>query len=217
MSVPANVVVIAAAGEATLTDELESVFANAAIVIAADGGLQHCMAAKRWPDLLVGDLDSARPAMVADARQAGVVVREFDADKDQTDLELAFASAVEQSPDEIIVVGAFGGRIDHELANVGLITSRRWPCAVRCVDGAREAWVLHGDARSRLELAKAPGTIITLLPWNGDATGVVTTGLRWPLMSETLPSGSPRGVSNECVASQQTVSLHAGSLLVLCS
>jgi len=199
----------------TLTNELASLFARADLVIAADGGLSHCIAAHCWPEVLVGDLDSADPEQVAQAREAGAVVQEFDENKDETDLELALAVAIEHRPDEIVVVGVFGGRVDHALANVALVADPRWPCAVSCADGARDMWVLHGGSTPTRTLHQAPGTQMTLLAWNGDAVGVVTKGLRWPLQSETLRAGSPRGVSNVCDEPLQQVSLQSGSLLII--
>src|SRR3972149_51102 len=47
----------------------------------------------------------------------------------------------------------------------------------------------------RLDLAGRPGDIVSLLPL-GDAAGVTTVGLRYPLDDEDLPAGPARGGSN---------------------
>ena len=42
----------------------------------------------------------------------------------------------------------------------------------------------------------APGSTVSLLPFGGDADGVTTDGLVYPLADESLALGSARGVSN---------------------
>ena len=42
--------------------------------------------------------------------------------KDETDLELALLLAVERYPEPVVVLGAFGGRLDQHLANILLLT-----------------------------------------------------------------------------------------------
>src|SRR2546430_1652253 len=60
----------------------------------------------------------------------------------------------------------------------------------------------------------ALATLVTLLPVAGDADGVRTEGLLFPLHGETLRFGRARGLSNEIVALPARVSLERGSLLV---
>ena len=48
-------------------------------------------------------------------------VRRFKAEKDETDLELALLAAVDMGADEIKVIAALGGRLDHTLANLSLL------------------------------------------------------------------------------------------------
>ena len=59
-----------------------------------------------------------------------------------------------------------------------------------------------------------PDEVVSLLPLKGDANGVRTIGLRWPLAAETLHLGDTRGVSNESVAPTASVSIEQGLLLV---
>ncbi|MBS1195600.1 MAG: thiamine pyrophosphokinase, partial [Actinobacteria bacterium] len=70
---------------------------------------------------------------------------------------------------------------------------------------------VHG----RLDLVGAPGDLVTLLAVGGPATGVTTTGLRWPLLGETLTPGSTRGVSNQLVAATATVAVSTGVLVAI--
>jgi thiamine pyrophosphokinase len=58
------------------------------------------------------------------------------------------------------------------------------------------------------------GGLVTLLPVNGDADGVTTQGLRYPLGDETLRFGRARGLSNEVSSLPAKVTVRKGSLLV---
>ena len=69
-------------------------------------------------------------------------------------------------------------------------------------------------ALSFIALTAPVGALVTLLPVNGDADGVTTEGLRYPLRGETLRFGRARGLSNEVASLPATVSLDKGTLLV---
>lgn len=205
--------VIVAGGDAEPADA--GLLVDADLVIAADGGAAFVDGQGRRPDLLVGDLDSADAALVARLEAAGVVVERHPAAKEATDAELAIDRAVAAGARRITVIGALGGRrLDHELANVLLLADPTWTGAVddlRLVRGGTTVRAVRGPGRLTIE---APvGATVSLLPVGGDATGITTEGLRFPLASETLRLGRSRGISNEVVAAA-SVSLEAGVLLV---
>ena len=64
-------------------------------------------------------------------------------------------------------------------------------------------------------LLGASGAVLTLLAVGGPATGVATSGLRWPLRAETLQPGSTRGVSNEIISGPVRVEITGGALLAV--
>src|SRR5436305_10683511 len=80
------------------------------LIIAADGGLRHVQAFGLIPHIVIGDMDSADPVALAQAKQSGVEISQFPVDKDETDLELALLAAVDRHCDPIRVFGALGAR-----------------------------------------------------------------------------------------------------------
>jgi thiamine pyrophosphokinase len=111
-----------------------------------------------------------------------------------------------------VVVGGHGGRLDHLLGNVLLLTADRWAGVdIEARLGAARAHVV----RRRLTVTGAPGELVTLLAVGGPATGITTTGLRYPLDDEDLEPASSRGVSNVLVDATATVAVRAGTLLVV--
>jgi thiamine pyrophosphokinase len=184
-------------------------------VVAADGGTTSALAAGLTPAHVVGDLDSLSPEQRVMLEAAGTSLHTHPPAKDETDLELALMWAATQ-PDvtQIIVLGALGGRPDQALANLLLlalpalagceviIADDAW--TIRCLRGG-ETTTLHGQ----------PGDTLSLLPLGGDAVGVTTHGLAYPLRDETLFFGPARGVSNEFDGEIAKVSLRAGLLWCL--
>lgn len=187
-------------------------------VVAADGGSSLAAELGLTPDLVVGDLDSSDPSHVARLEEAGVELRRFPHDtKWETDTELAALAALHWQPRTIILLGALGGRLDHSLANVLLLTHPLLaPIQVRIVDGAQEVFLAKPGQWNRIP--GKHGDTVTLLPVGGDAAGVRTQGLHWPLLRETLPQGRGRGVSNyidEAIGVEASVWLNSGHMLVV--
>ena len=205
--------VIVAAGDFEASDERWLLAAD--LVIAADGGATSLARIGRAPDLLVGDLDSTEPSLVARLEAGGTRIDRHPPDKDASDAELALDAAVDAGATEIVLLGVMGGtRPDHELANLLLLTDASLAGrSVRAVRGRTTVRVLHAD--HGLALEGRPGDVVTLLPLGIDATGVTTRGLRWELADATLCAGRSRGLSNEVVAGDASVSIRQGTLLVV--
>ena len=189
--------------------------AGADLIVAADGGT---LALEQWdavPHAIVGDLDSLGMERALEYGQRGVVVVPFAPDKDESDLELAIDYATEAKADELVLLGILGGeRVDHELANLLLLGADEYRgVRMRAIHGDVTVRALHGG--DRLELAGAPGDLVTLLAVRGDAEGVRTHRLRYPLAGETLHFGAARGLSNLVVSAGASVTCERGVLLVI--
>lgn len=188
---------------------------DTALVIAADSGLHQAGLLGLHVDYVVGDLDSADPAAVEAASAAGAEVQRHPADKDATDLELALDVAREQGAQRITVVGGAGGRLDHFVANVALLAAERF-ADLELDARIGDAYVVVAQGgRPPREITGAAGSLVTLLATGGDADGITTGGLQYPLHGATLRPGTSRGVSNVLVGEQGSVVLEHGTLLVI--
>lgn len=180
-------------------------------IVAANGGTRLAAHLGLVPDLLVGDGDSLSQELRAWLDDHEVPRLSFPRAKDATDLELALWHAAEHGASEILLLGATGGRIDHTIANLSLLAAAvRTGLRVEAIAGREHLYLIQ----DRLTLAGQVGDVISLLPWGGDAAGVSTQGLRWPLLYATLSFGSTRGISNEMVATEATIVLDSGLLMV---
>ncbi|HUQ40995.1 MAG TPA: thiamine diphosphokinase [Candidatus Limnocylindrales bacterium] len=185
------------------------------LVIAADGG---ALALAEWgivPHFIVGDLDSLGASRASEIEAQGATVISFPVAKDRSDLELALRHALDAGADEVVLLGILGGaRVDHALVNAMLLADPEYRArGVRATYGATQLRALHGG--ESMDLMGAAGDTVTLLPVAGDARGVRTHGLRYPLDGGSLPFGRSLGLSNEIASVPARVSIQSGVMLVI--
>ena len=161
--------IVVAGGDAAPEDAAQ--LAGADVVIAADSGAAWLDAVGRQPDLVIGDMDSIPADLLERLEGRGVTIASHPPDKEASDAELAVARAVAMGANQIVILGGFGGqRLDHELANLLLLTEGWSGADLRLVRGATTARAIQGGRG--LELEGSIGDLVTLLPLAGDATGV---------------------------------------------
>ena len=182
-------------------------------LVCADGGTRHCLALGLTPDVVVGDLDSVDPPVLQQLAASGVRVERHPTDKDQTDLELAIEAALVAGADQVLLLGALGGRLDQTLANLLILAQRPWPVPIRLAEGRQIAQMLRSG--QELTLDAPPGSTVSVLPLSAQVTGITYTGLKYALTGATLKLGSTRGISNLVVSSPVTIRIGTGLLLVV--
>ncbi|MBN1963425.1 MAG: thiamine diphosphokinase [Anaerolineae bacterium] len=182
-------------------------------LIAADGGLRHVEVLGLTAHAVIGDMDSVDEETLARHAARGAAILRYPSQKDETDLELALRYAAEQGADWLRIIGGMGGRLDQTLANVLLLILPLCDGRdVRLVAGGQAAWIMQPGEHV---LHGAVEDTLSLIPLGGDAAGVSTGGLRYPLRDETLRFGAARGISNVFVEPVATVRLRAGVLLAV--
>ena len=135
---------------------------GAAVVVAADGGARHAAHLGLTIDTWIGDGDSIDTDALASLAASGVTVRRVAEAKDESDTELAVLEALARGADEVVILGALGGvRIDHTIANVGLLAMPQL--------GDLPTALLDERARIRLITAPGPGGAEVRFPLPGKA------------------------------------------------
>ena len=181
-------------------------------IIAADGGTRHALALGLVPSVVIGDLDSLDSDNQRVLEENQVEIIEYPQDKDETDLELALAYAIKAGYEQIRLVAALGGRLDHTLGNLSLLTDDSLAeLDVRADDGIEEVFF----ARDQTKIHGRIGEVISLIPWGGDVTVARTEGLRWSLQNEELYAHKTRGISNEMIDDVVQIEIESGLLLIV--
>jgi len=205
-------VVIFAGGTVQPGTGVATALSHADLIIAADSGAETALHSGHVPAVVVGDFDSLGIATTELEAKGSKLIR-VAVEKDETDTELAIQVALEHGATNITLLGAIGGaRFDHTMANILLLAGIE-TVPMRIVDGPMTCWLLRGPGST--PIAGQSGDLLSLFPLTGEATGIHTHNLYYPLQGETLRFGRPRGVSNVLTSEQGEVSLESGMLLVI--
>lgn len=206
-------VVIFAGGTIQPGKAVQAAIAAADLIMAADRGAMTAQQFGCQPAIVVGDFDSLDELPLQTLKERGCEIIQAAVEKNETDTELAIQVAIERGASQITLLGALGGaRIDHTVANMLLLTGFE-TMPIRIVDGPAICWLLRGPGHSTI--GGHAGDLLSLFPLAGDAAGVSTTGLYYPLRNDILRFGKPRGVSNVLTGDQAVVSLKQGLLLII--
>ena len=179
-----------------------------AYILCADSGLHLAERLHRMPNLVLGDFDSLGAVPVHLPHMTVPV------EKDDTDTMLAVRVALEKGFRDIRIYGAFGGRLDHTLANLQTLEYLRMHGADGMLCGVRDcARMLCGG--ESLRLAARQDWSLSLFAWSEQCTGVCASGVYYPLSGGTLKRSFPLGVSNRITAESAEISCGSGMLLVM--
>lgn len=184
-------------------------------LVGVDGGTQFLLENGLTPHLVVGDMDSLKSDFLK--RLEGRALIHRDPDQDTFDLEKTLLLILNHSQDsekKIVVAGATGGRLDHALANLMLL-SRFTDKDIRFVDGSQELFFISPDTFAKKNSWKASvGTQVSLLPF-GKVSGVKSSGLRYECQGLAMDHAGLIGSSNEMAANEASVSIQMGTLAVI--
>lgn len=182
------------------------------VIIAADGGARHIAKLGLTPDVVIGDLDSLADDELREFSGSNTQILRYPPAKDETDMELALQYAQQAGHCPILIIGAFGGRLDHILGNIALISGTGASGVdVRLDDGLTEAFFVRAQAT----IQGNSGDQVSLIPWGNPVEGISTTNLLYSLHNDILYPHKTRGISNEMNANTASVSLRKGLLLCI--
>ena len=177
-----------------------------ALVIAADGGLQHTDALNVRPDVILGDFDSL--GYVPEGAEV------FPVEKDDSDSMLAVRRGLAEGCGEFYFYGALAGkRLDHTLANFQTLQF--------LADHGAVGYLLGKDTvatvvkNGKLEFSDRCRGVVSVFCMGADAEGVSIRGCKYELAEGILTAGHPLGLSNAFVGKTAEIQVKKGSLLVL--
>ena len=201
--------VIVGGGEMKSPVLLCSLIEPSDFIIAADGGLQHIQTMGLAPDLVVGDFDS----------YTGEVPKEVECialprEKDDTDMLYAVRQGLSRGYRDFLLLGAMGGRLDHTLANLGVLRFLSKQGCRGCMADADCQVQVVSQGEITLERDER-FAYLSIFALDGDALGVTLQGVRYPLSDARLTGDYPIGCSNEIIDSVARVAVRQGAVVVL--
>ena len=140
--------------------------AAATRVVACDSAADaYRRAFRKWPNVIIGDLDSVRARTVP----CRVI---YDADQNTNDLEKAMAYCAKQGWRKPVIVGATGKREDHAIGNV--FRALDYGCEIVTDTGS----FVHVRGKATFKVSK--GAAVSIFAPD-PKTRMTSKGLEWPL------------------------------------
>lgn len=176
-------------------------------IIACDAGYAHALAAGIVPDLAMGDFDTFHGTVRPPTR----VIR-FASVKDDSDTMLAVRHALGEGYRRFLMLGALGGRPDHQYANIcagAFISENGGECRI-AGKGCDVYFVRNG----RLNLEKQEGCLLSVFSFGGLSRGVSLQGVKYPLSNAELNANCPLGLSNEFASQTACIEVLDGLLVI---
>lgn len=176
------------------------------LVIAADKGLDYALEAGITPEIAVGDFDSAEMAV-----PSGVEVVKFPPEKDYSDANLAVEIALERGFDELRLLSALGGRLDHTIANIQLIYSlKKRGITAELFGSGERAFFLENETR---EIPAFSG-YLSVFAYENSAV-ISESGVKYPTENLAFTNDFPLGLSNEITEKTAKITVHSGVALII--
>lgn len=184
-------------------------------VIAVDAGLEAADALGLVPDYAVGDFDTVSAPILERYRQMPFIVWECHRpEKNETDTELARSRALTLGCEEIVFLGATGGRLDHMLGNIHTLAAcLKSGVKAYLIDRQNKLYLL--DEGKRFSRSLLWGNYVSFLPYTEEVTGITLEGFRYPLERKDIRRGEEVGlcISNELAGEEATLHFEDGILV----
>ena len=201
---------IAIIGNGTINNKKfhERILKDYDIIICADGGATNARKMNITPDYIIGDLDSTTNEILNFFKHNNTKIIK-DENQDKTDMELAINLAEKLKPDEIIIMGAIGYRIDHTIANILCLDKIKSNIKTKIIDDKNIIEIV--DNEKNIEGKK--DDIISIIALT-DVVDLSYKGMNWLVKNKDVKFGW-FGISNTLKGKKAKVTLKKGKILIL--
>ncbi|WP_455538444.1 thiamine diphosphokinase [Terrisporobacter sp.] len=182
-------------------------------IIGADGGCNHLYKMNIIPNYIIGDLDSIDKDIVYYYKNKNINLKKYPREKDETDSQICINLAKDLNCSEVDFYGALGGRIDHTIANIGLMHySRKMNIKPKIISEKEEVIIIKNE---EIILKGNKGDTISIIPIMKDANNVTLKKLKYKLDNSKIGYLSSLGVSNEMLEDECIIKIEDGYALII--
>lgn len=175
--------------------------------VYCDCGLKHEKFLRVKPDLIIGDFDSY--AQPLDLHNVIVLPKV----KDDTDTIFAVKEGIKRGFDDFVLIGATGGRQDHNLGNIyALLMLKMQGKSAIIIDDYSEIKII---AQGETERVKFGCKFFSVINIAGIARGITITGAKYNLDNAEISPEYQYGISNEVLENEAIIELGEGYLLLI--
>ncbi|MCI9273089.1 MAG: thiamine diphosphokinase [Clostridiales bacterium] len=189
-------------------DRLKDLIRKDDVIFCADGGFETALRMGVRPSFIAGDFDSFAGDLPED-----IEVIRLPECKDDTDLMFCVKEALRRGFNDVLLLGATGGRMDHTIGNLGiLLYLARRNAGNLMADAYNQAFVAQEGAYM---ITGKKGDMVSVFPYGCNQCCVSYEGLAYPLHHGTLNAEEPVGVSNRLTQEKAVITVHSGPVLVV--
>lgn len=181
-------------------------------IFCIDRGIEICRKLNIFPEILIGDFDSAKKISVDWAVKNKIPIERHPIEKDFTDTQLAINFAEKSEKNfSAIITGIFGGRADHLFSNI-------FTCAAAenkffLADEKEIIFYIKDGECAEIFFEKKP-VAVSLLPITKICEGVTTENFHWQLKNAKLFQKFPNAVSNRIESEKIKIIVEHGTLAI---
>lgn len=191
---------------------VNSILNKVDIVIGADKGCDTLDKFNIKTDYILGDFDSVNVKTLLAFEEKGIKKYKFKKEKDDTDTKIAVDLAIEKGAKEIYMLGVTGTRLDHTLANIGLLGY--------CLDKGVRAYIVDENnymyvTNKGLNLKGKKGQVISFRAYKEDIINFNIKGSLYDLKNYNLSVNDGITTSNEFVDSNISISFDSGTVMII--
>ena len=183
--------------------------------IGVDRGAYYLIEHGIIPDVIVGDFDSVSEEEYASISEVVPHVELFQAEKDDTDTDLALMRALDFEPSEVLLTGATGGRLDHHEAALRSLYRMQmtYPhIQFKIIDPHNELqFLLPG----RHQLTKTSHSYLSFFAYGESVYDVTLRGVKYETTDEKIDLATSRFTSNEIISDNAYITFSRGICLMI--
>ena len=179
-------------------------------IIAVDKGLEWVHDLHLTPALIIGDLDSLDPKVLALYPDTPLIRHK--SEKNETDTELAITWCLSQGYQKIVICNDMQGRFDHSAAIIqNLITGHQKGISIHIESDVQSFFFLGPETT----ISARPGDLLSLISYSETSHFTSSTALQYPLRDLVLHQHQSRGISNVLLADKSLILLESGLVLAI--
>ena len=185
------------------------------LLIIADGGYYNYLKTKNYDissiNVLVGDFDSLDKKNLKLSNNTKIIT--LNPIKDDTDILDAVKYGLDLGYNEFYIYGALGGRIEHSIANIGILSYLKDKNANGyLIDQKKIIRVIKNES---ITFSKDYEGYISVFSLYTKSYGVTLKNFKYELNNYELSENFPLGIDNEFIGKESIIEVKDGKLLVI--
>ena len=194
---------------------MDKLISKDTICLCADGGANFAFKYKKFPKLIIGDLDSIEEKVLKFYKSKNILIKKFPKDKNFTDFELIMEEIdrIERNKSylhKVFVIGGIGKRLDMTLTNLFIMEKYK-----NLVFLQENEEIFY--AEKPFILTNKKGSKFSIIPISDKVEKLTLRGFKFEIDKIDIERNSSRLVSNVISKDEASVEFENGKLIIMCN